>query len=135
MLLVWGREKVQIALHRISNPLRVHRRNNKMSGFRSLEGCQRGLIIPNLTNKNDIRRLTKRGPQSGRKSTRVTPDLSLSDITAIGGELILDRILDRHDVPHQILVHPLKQRRYSRGFARAGWSGHKNQAVLAGTPS
>jgi uncharacterized protein len=38
-----------------------------MSRLRSLEGRQRRFVIPNLTDKNDIRRLTKGAPQSGRR--------------------------------------------------------------------
>src|SRR4029434_7553333 len=98
MLLVLGREKIQIALHRVGNLLRMQGRNNEMSGFRSLERRQRRLVIPDLTNKNHIRRLTKRASQPGRKSAGVTADLSLGEITAIVGELILDRIFNRHDV-------------------------------------
>src|SRR5258707_8605129 len=54
------------SLHRVRNLLRMHGRKNEMSRFRSLEGRQRSLVIPDLTNKNDIRRLTK-----DRKSTRL----------------------------------------------------------------
>src|SRR6058998_1206745 len=80
MLLVLGREKIQIALHRVGNLLRMQGRNNEMSSLRSLEGRQRRLVIPDLTNKNDIWRLTKRTPQSGRKSAGVTSDLSLGEM-------------------------------------------------------
>src|SRR5262249_46056510 len=67
VLRVFGREKIKIALHRARNPPRMQGRNNEMSGFRSLKGRQRGLVIPDLTNKNDIWRLTKRAPQAGSK--------------------------------------------------------------------
>ena len=100
VLLVCGREKVQIPLHRVRNLLRMHGRNNEMSGFRSLQRRQRSLVIPDLTDKNDIRRLTKRTPQPDRKSAGVTSDLSLGEMTAIAGELILDGILDRHYMSH-----------------------------------
>src|SRR4029453_13697169 len=116
MLLVCDREKIQIALHRVRNPLRMHGRNNEMSGFRSLEGRQRRLVIPNLANENNIRPLTKRTPQPDRKSAGVASDLSLGEMTAIAGELILDGILDRHYVSHQVLVHPLKEGRDGGGF-------------------
>src|SRR4029079_6892894 len=56
-------------------------------------------------------------------------------MAAIAGELILDRILDRHYMPHQVLVHPLQEGRYGGGFPGAGRSGHKNQAVLTSAPS
>src|SRR5438132_13529609 len=59
MLLVLGREKIQIALHRVGNLLRMHGRNNEMSRLRSLEGRQRRFVIPDLTDKNDIGSLTK----------------------------------------------------------------------------
>src|SRR5216110_436116 len=72
MLLVCGGEKIQIALHRVGNLLRMQGRNNQMSGFRSLESRQRRFVIPDLTDKNDIRRLTKGAPQSDRKSAGVT---------------------------------------------------------------
>src|ERR1041384_4365183 len=110
-------------------------RNNEMSSFRSLESRQRGLVVPDLTNEDDVRRLTKRTPQTGGKRAGVTPDLPLREIRAIIGELILDGILDRHYVSHQIVVHPLKQRRDGGGFPRAGWPFQKNQAVLASPPS
>src|SRR5437879_6513382 len=87
MLLVCGREKVQIALHRVRNPLRMQGRNNEMSGLRSLEGRQRRLVIPDLPDKNDIRRLTKRTPQPDCKSASVASHLSLGEMTAIAGEL------------------------------------------------
>src|SRR5262245_28375298 len=116
MLRVLLRKKIQIALHGVPNILRMQGRNNEMSGFRSLEGRQRRLVIPDFTNKNDIRRLTKRAPQAGGKSAGVTPDLSLREIRAIVGELILDRILDRHDMSHLVFVYPLKQGRDGGGF-------------------
>src|SRR4029434_8559400 len=97
MLLVLGREKIQIALHRVGNLLRMQGRNNEMSGLRSLERRQRRLVIPDLTDKNDIRRLTKRAPQSGRKSTGVPSHLSLCERAAIAGELIFRPVIDR---PH-----------------------------------
>jgi hypothetical protein len=37
-------------------------------------------------------------------------------MTAIAGELVFDGILDGHNVPHQVLVHPLKERRDGGGF-------------------
>src|SRR5436305_494265 len=77
MLRVFGGEKIQITLHRVRNLLRMHGRKNEVSGFRSLEGRQRRLVIPDLTNKNDIWRLTKCAPQSGRKSPGVASNLSL----------------------------------------------------------
>src|SRR5437762_1118134 len=135
MLGVFGWEKIQIALHRVRNLLGMHGRNNEVSGFGSLERRQRRLVIADLANKNDIRRLTKRAAQSVRKTARITPDMSLGEMRTVAGELILDRVFDRHDVSHQVLVHPLKKRRDGGGFRRAGWSGHKNQAVLASTPS
>src|SRR5438094_3181416 len=135
MLLVLGREKIQIALHRVGNPLRMQSRNNEMSGLRSLEGRQRRLVIPDLTDKNDIRRLTKGAPQSDRKSAGVASDLSLGEMTALAGELILDGIFDRHYMSHQVLVHPLKEGGDGGGFPGAGWSRYKNQAVLASAPS
>src|SRR4030095_10640247 len=112
----------------------MHGRKNEMSGFRSLEGRQRRLVIPDLTNKNDIRRLTKRTPQPGRKTAGVTSRLSLSEMTALAGELILDGIFDCHYMPHQVLVHPLKEGGDGGGFPRAGWARYKNQAVLASAP-
>src|SRR5438552_13409473 len=135
MLLVFRRKKIQIALHRVGNLLRMQGRNNEMSGLRSLEGGQRRLVISDLTNENDIRRLTKRTPQSGRKTAGVTSHLSLSEMTALASELILDRILDRHYMSHQVLVHPLKEGGDGGGFPGAGWSRYKNQAVLASAPS
>src|SRR5216117_1305995 len=38
MLLVLRRKKIQIALHRIANVLRMQGGNNEMTGLRSLEG-------------------------------------------------------------------------------------------------
>src|SRR5260370_1438257 len=108
MLRVVGWEKIQIALHRVRNLLRMHGGKNEMSGFRSLEGRQRRLVIPDLTNEDDIRRLAKRAPQPGRKRAGVTSDLSLGEMTAIAGELILDGVFDRHYMPHQqsLSFHP-----------------------------
>src|SRR4030095_13356663 len=96
MLLVCGREKIQIALHRVRNLLRMQGRYDEMSSFRGLQGRQRRLVIPDLTNKNHIRRLTKRSPQPKRKSAGVASDLSLGEMTTLTGEMILDRILDRY---------------------------------------
>src|SRR4029077_2154420 len=83
MLLVFRRKKIQITLHSVGNPLRMQSRNNEMSGLRSLKGRQRRLVITDLTNENDIRCLTKRAPQPGRKSACVTSHLSLSEMTAL----------------------------------------------------
>src|SRR5262249_7625817 len=113
----------------------MHSRKNKMSGFRCLESRQRRLVIPNLTKKNHIRRLTKRAPQPACKSAGVTADLSLGEMTAIAGKLILDGILDCHYVSYQVVVHPLKERRYRSGFPGAGRPCYKNQAVPASAPS
>src|SRR5215831_6641125 len=116
MFCVVGWEKIQVTLHRVRNLLRMQSRNNEMSRFRSLKSRQRRLVIPNLTNEDDIRRLAKRAPQPHRKTAGVTSDLSLGEMTAIAGELILDGILDRHYVSHQVFVHPLKNRRDGSGF-------------------
>src|SRR5207245_10962757 len=107
----------QISLHRVRQPLRIQGRNNEMPGFRSLQRRQRGLVIPDFTNKNHIGRLAKRTPQPERKSACVASDLSLSEMTALAGEVILDGILNGHYVPHQVLVHPLKERRDGGGFS------------------
>jgi hypothetical protein len=117
MLCVVGWEKIQITLHRVRNLLRMQGRKNEMSRFRSLKGRQRRLVIPNLANKDDIRRLAKRAPQPVRKTAGVASDLSLGEMTAIAGELILDGVLDRYYMPHQVLVHPLKKRRDGGGFS------------------
>src|SRR5438552_10163066 len=116
MLLVFRRKKIQIALHRVGNLLRMQGRNNEMSSLRSLEGRQRRLVIPDLANENDVRRLTKRTPQPARKTAGVTSHLSLGEIRALAGELVFDRILDRHYMSHQVFVHPLKERRNGGGF-------------------
>src|SRR5437762_11375740 len=100
MLLVFRRKKIQIALHRVGNLLRMQGRNNEMSGLRSLQGRQCGFVIPDLTDENDIRRLTKCAPQPDRKGAGVASDLSLGEMTALAGELILDGIIDRHYVSH-----------------------------------
>src|SRR5882757_7355441 len=134
MLLVFRLKKIQIALHRVGNLLRMQGRNNEMSSLRSLEGGQRRLVIPDLTNENDIRRLTKRTPQPARKTAGVTSHLPLSEMTALAGELILDGILDRHYMSHQVLVHPLKEGGDGGGFPGTGWCRYKNQAVLANAP-
>src|SRR5438309_5873780 len=100
MLLVCGREKIQIALHRVRNPLRMQGRNNEMSGFRRLQRRQRRLVIADLTDKNDIWRLTKRAPQPARKRAGIASDLPLGEMTALAGEVILDGVLDCHYVSH-----------------------------------
>src|SRR5881397_863135 len=135
MLLGPGRKKIQIALHRVGNLLRMQGRNNEMSGLRSLQGRQCSFVIPDLTDENDIRRLTKCAPQPDRKGAGVASDLSLGEMTALAGELILDGIFDRHYMSHQVLVHPLKEGGDGGGFPGAGWSRYKNQAVLASAPS
>src|SRR5262245_1873406 len=117
MLRVFRREKIQIALHRVRNFFRMHGRKNDVSSFRSLEGRERRLVVADLTNENDIWRLTKRDPQSSCQTTRFTTDLTLCEMTPIAGELILDGILDRHYMSHQVLVHPLKNRRDGSGFS------------------
>jgi hypothetical protein len=117
MLRIFRREKIQITFHRVRNLLRMQGRNNEMSGFRSLKSRQRRLVITDFTNKNDIRRLTQRAPQASSKTAGITSNLSLGEMTPIVGELILDGVLDRHDVSHQIVVHPLKQRRDGGGFS------------------
>src|SRR2546430_15877525 len=108
-------------------------RNDEMPGFRSLQSRQRSLVIPDLTDKNDIWRLTKRTPQPDRKSAGVASHLSLWKMTALAGEVGLDAILDCHYVPHQALVHPLKQGRDRGGFPCACRSRYKNQAMTART--
>src|SRR5262245_10734002 len=117
VLLVCDREKIQIALHRVCNLFRMQGRYDEMSGFRSLQRRQRRLVIPDLTDKNDIGSLTKRSPQPERKSAGVASDLSLSEMTAFAGEVILDGILDRHYVSNKVFVHPLKERRDRGGFS------------------
>src|SRR5207245_5608585 len=108
MLGVFGWEKIQIALHRVRNLLGMHGRNNEVSGFGSLERRQRRLVIADLANKNDIRRLTKRAPQSVRKTARITPDMSLGEMSTVAGELILDRVFERVDVSFQVRVDLFK---------------------------
>src|SRR5947208_15736926 len=72
MLLVFRRKKIQIALHRVGNLLRIQGRNNEMSSLRSMEGRQRRLVTTDLANENDVRRLTKCSRQHARNPARVT---------------------------------------------------------------
>src|SRR5207244_4824516 len=102
--------------HCVGNLRRMQRRNNEMSGLLSLQGRQCSFVLPDLTDKNDIRRLTKGAPQPDRKRAGVASDLSLGEMTALAGELILDGILDGHYMSHQVLVHPLKEGRDGGGF-------------------
>ena len=89
-----------------------------MPGLRSLQCSQRRLVIPDLTNENNIQAPDEaHSATRSQKSGRVASDLSLSEMTALAGELILDGILDRHYMSHQVLVHPLKE-----GGDRGGFS-------------
>ena len=83
--------------------------------------------IAHLADDDDVGRLANRGAQRRRKIRRVDADLDLLDQTAVVLVLVLDRILDRHDVPGVAPVDLLDDRRERRRLARSGRPADEHQ--------
>ena len=94
------------------------RREDQVAGFRRAERDAHRFRIAHLADDDDVRRLTDRGAQCGRKVRRIDPHLDLLDETATVLVLVLDRIFDRDDVARVPPVDLLDQGGQRRRLAR-----------------
>ena len=115
--------EIQQPKHARDRVLGVDRREHQMPRHRGLHRHAGRLRVANLADKNHVRVLPKHGPQQRMK--RVAPgiiDGHLRDTL----ELVLDRVLDCHDVPHLAvdLAHRVVKR---RRLPRARWTAHQQK--------
>ena len=78
------------------------------------------LRIAHLADDDDVWRLAEGGAKRGGEVRRVDADFDLLDQALAVRVLVLDRILDRDDVPRVALVDLVHQRRQRRRLAGAG---------------
>ncbi len=88
-----------------------------MAGLRRRQRNPHRLRIAHLADDDDVGRLAQRGAQRGREIGRVDADLDLLDDPRMMLVLVLDRILDRDDVPRLAAVDLVDQRRQRRRLA------------------
>ena len=88
-----------------------------MPRFPSRDRNLHRLGVAHLTNDDDIGRLAKGGAQRGREVGGVDADFDLLDDRPAVRMFVLDRILDRDDVPRLTQVDLVHQRRQRRRFA------------------
>ena len=105
--------------------VRVQRRHHEVAGQRRLHGDLRGLEVADFADHHHVRVLAQDGAQSARErhlDARV--DLRLADAV----DVVLDRVLDRHDVARAV-VDAIERGIQRRGLARAGRTGDEQDAV------
>ena len=103
----------------------VQGRQHQVPGQRSLDRDLRGLVVADLADHDDVRVLAQDRAQGlGEVEVDLGVDLGLAD----AGQLVLDRVLDRHDVA-AAGVQPAQRRVQRGGLARAGGAGHQDDAV------
>jgi hypothetical protein len=119
------------ALDRLRRVDRVQRREHQVARLGRVEGGGDGLGIAHLADQDHVRALAQRVPQAGVEGLEVGADLALADHAELLLEEQLDRILERHDVALDVLVHVLDQARQRGRLARAGDAGDEHQAAPA----
>ena len=103
----------------------MQRRQHQMAGERGLHRDLRGLQIADLADHDDVRVLPQDGAQ-GPGEAQVDARIGLGLADAV--EVVLDRILHRHDVERPG-VEPGERRIQRGGFARARRPGHQHDAM------
>ena len=96
-----------------------------VAGERRFHGDIGRFVVSNFTHHHDVRVLAQDRTQGRGK---IESDLAAHRNLIDAGQLVLDRVLDRHDVVLrviQLLQHRVKRRR----FARAGRPGHQNHSM------
>ena len=92
---------------------------------RRLHRDLRGLEVADFADHHHVRVLAQDGAQAAREGhLDLGVDLGLADAV----EVVLDRVLDRHDVA-RVVVEPLQRRVQRGGLARAGRAGDQQDAV------
>ena len=103
----------------------VQGREHEVTGQRRLHGDVRGFQVADFADHHHVRVLAQDGAQAAREGhLDLGVDLRLADAV----DVVLDRILDRHDVA-RVVVDALERRVQRRGLARAGRAGDQHDAV------
>ena len=98
-----------------------------MAGLRGLHGDLRRIQVADFADHDHVRILTQdRAQTAGEGHLDTQVDLGLADAV----DVVLDRVLDRHDVAAAVIQR--RQGGVQRGgLARAGRAGHQHDAVRA----
>jgi len=108
--------------------IRMQGSENEVSSHRGLHGNARGFQVPDLPDEHHIRILPENRPKRRRKGyATLWLDLDLGN----AGELVFDRIFDRHDVDFtrgELANRGVQRRR----FAGSCWARHDYYAFPEG---
>ena len=123
-------EEVDDAVDALGGVQRVHGREHEVAGLGGRQGGPHRLLVTHLADQDHVGVLTQDAAHGTAEGFGVHPDLALVDDRLAVAMQILDRILDRHDVPGLVLVDPVDDRRQRRRLAGARGAGEQNQAAL-----
>ena len=113
------------ARQRTDRRVGVQRRQHEVAGERCLHGDLRRLEVADFADHHDVGILAQDGAQTAREGhLDLRVDLRLADAV----DVVLDRILDRHDVA-RVVVEVLEAGIQRGGLAGAGRAGDENDAV------
>ena len=101
---------------------------HQVTGFRGRQRDPHRFVIAHLADHEDVGRLPDRGPSAVGKSGASTPTSTCSTRPGWLRVLVLDRILDGHDVLRFVPVDGIDQRRERRGLARTGRAANQDEA-------
>ena len=87
------------------------------------------LVVPHLADQDDVRVLAQDRPQGVRVGLGVDVKLPLVDDGLAGIEIVLDRVLDGHDVDVPLVVDVLDHAGQGRRLAAAGRPGDEDEAA------
>ena len=104
--------------------------NTRWPGLARRQRNLHGFRIAHFANHDDVWRLTQRGTQRRRKVRRVDADFDLLDDALLVRVLVLNRILNRHDVPGIAPVYLVDERRDGCRLAGAGCPTYQYEAVM-----
>ena len=113
---------------RAGGVVRVQRAQHLVTGQRRFDGDVGRFVVTNFTDHHDVRVLTEDGAERG---SEIEPDFVAHRDLVDAGQLVLDRVLDRHDVVLrvvQLLEHGVERGRLA-GTGRAGDENHSVRRV------
>ena len=108
----------------------VQRREHEVAGLGSGERGLDGLQVAHFADEDHVRVLAQRALESLTEAHRVDADFALVDDRPLVADEELDRVLDRHDVAGLVGVDVVDHRGEGGRLARAGRSGHQDEAAL-----
>ena len=107
----------------------MKRGKDKMAGLGCRHGYLHRLIIPHLSQKDDIRTLTKRCPKRSNVTLSIYIDFPLANDAFIVPVKVFQRVFKRDDMLVVTLINMINNTGKSGGLSAAGRTGNKNHPL------